>query len=538
MSNTLYLAGKGPGMLQWEQQQRLQARFLHMVPWVTRQKIKYTLGFLSLLFLLLAPPLMSALSRALDQPETCYDGIRNQDERDVDCGGVCTLACAIDVQPLSVEWSKTFEINQGLYDVAALVENPNQRAGASDVAYTFDLYDKKGGLIESRSGVQYINAAEQIVIFEGSIFTSGRTPDKVTFSINNNPTWVQATKVALPLKIKRDEVTDSNTEPRLDAIVENEGFTEDLIDLDVVALVYDKDGEIIAASQTYINDLPRRTEVPVAFSWPTPFRPSKVTECADLSTIKVTQRVIPNDIVLVFDRSGSMNDDTLEGSGIPEPITTAKGAATQFLSTLRPQDQVGLVSFATEASTPMDRGLTLDHLSVAEAIRDVRIGTPDNQQHTNLGDAIASAVDELSSLKHNAAANSHIIALTDGVVTRPLDPALEEVDQAYVYAHKYAKEKAERARDFEIDVFVIGLGEGVVDEEEYLANEIATTPGHYYKAETADDLSAIYTRIAESVSEESLVTEQVCNDKNVFIPKILIRTNRLQDADFPTRTTP
>lgn len=72
----------------------------------------------------------------------------------------------------------------------------------------------------------------------------------------------------------------------------------------------------------------------------------------------------PLDVMLVLDRSGSMDD---AGGSPPEPITSAKNAAKLLVDTLDPaQDQVGLVSYATTAS--LDRTLTSNLAAVKTAI--------------------------------------------------------------------------------------------------------------------------------------------------------------------------
>jgi hypothetical protein len=56
--------------------------------------------------------------------------------------------------------------------------------------------------------------------------------------------------------------------------------------------------------------------------------------------------------------------------------------------------------------------------------------------------------------------------------------------------------KAVAAKDGGITVFAIGLGR---DVDGSLLRAIASTPGMYYEAPSADDLLAIYSRLPETV---------------------------------------
>ena len=82
---------------------------------------------------------------------------------------------------------------------------------------------------------------------------------------------------------------------------------------------------------------------------------------------KACEQYYPVDVVLVFDRSGSMNDDGWDETiNDWQPIGDAKIAAKNFVDLLGGNDRAGLVSFATKAS--LDEPLTFDHQDVKDAI--------------------------------------------------------------------------------------------------------------------------------------------------------------------------
>ena len=62
------------------------------------------------------------------QPATCRDGKQNQEEDGVDCGGPCSLICDAQSATPIVSWVRFFKIQDGFYNVASFVENPNAKS--------------------------------------------------------------------------------------------------------------------------------------------------------------------------------------------------------------------------------------------------------------------------------------------------------------------------------------------------------------------------------------------------------------------------
>ncbi len=57
---------------------------------------------------------------------TCFDGIKNQDEEEIDCGGSICISCEIKtLKEVEVIWVQAIPLNQNLYDLAAKIRNPN-----------------------------------------------------------------------------------------------------------------------------------------------------------------------------------------------------------------------------------------------------------------------------------------------------------------------------------------------------------------------------------------------------------------------------
>jgi hypothetical protein len=80
---------------------------------------------------------------AMRPAATCFDGVRNQDEVEVDCGGICALACVEHIvgNDLVIRELTFIPSDRGKYDVIARIFNPNNDVGAASFQYSLILKD-------------------------------------------------------------------------------------------------------------------------------------------------------------------------------------------------------------------------------------------------------------------------------------------------------------------------------------------------------------------------------------------------------------
>lgn len=111
----------------------------------------------------------------LKPPATCFDGRQNQDERGIDCGGICQAMCKENVVALPVDIMEIafVQSRNGQYDVLGKIHNPNDEIGASAFVYTFLLKDSAGKVLATRSGKSYILPQENKYLLEFNL--SGET---------------------------------------------------------------------------------------------------------------------------------------------------------------------------------------------------------------------------------------------------------------------------------------------------------------------------------------------------------------------------
>ncbi len=236
-----------------------------LVSWSLTRKVEY-LGALLLCVVLLIGGFVWWL---LDVPPTCGDGKMNQNELAIDCGGVCDLRCISETRRLLTKWVQPLEVSPGFWSVVAYMENPNLQSYTNRVAYRFKLYNEANTLIAEREGGIFIHGDPVVPIFEGGIDISGEYVARAFIEFENEPVWY-ALRIPIDLDIEQPTLTQETFLPRITASVVNREFFE-VRNIEVVALVFDTDDNIMAASETIVPLLLSRGRSNVTFTWPRSF---------------------------------------------------------------------------------------------------------------------------------------------------------------------------------------------------------------------------------------------------------------------------
>jgi Mg-chelatase subunit ChlD len=193
----------------------------------------------------------------------------------------------------------------------------------------------------------------------------------------------------------------------------------------------------------------------------------------------------PMDIMLVFDRSGTMGQPA-----VGSRLSYAKAAANTFVNLMNfSKDMAGVVSFN---ETPrLNQQLTSSNANIINAIYSLR-----NGGQTYIGGGIGYGKDEL--VTHGRINTTRVmILLSDGAPNvypggycfiDPISPTL---------CTEYALNQSILAKAEDIQLFTIGLG--VTNFTQNLLMDIASTPSDYYYAPTPGDLESIYQQIAKSI---------------------------------------
>jgi VWFA-related protein len=174
---------------------------------------------------------------------------------------------------------------------------------------------------------------------------------------------------------------------------------------------------------------------------------------------------VPTTIVLVVDRSGSMNE---EGR-----LPSLKGAVARFLEKIPRGSRVAVIAFSGRVE--LAQRFTTDRRKIRATVDELFADGP-----TLFYDAVAEAVDLLAEQRGRRA----IIALTDGQDTNSAH-ALEDV--------------AAKARELGLPIYTLGFG----DERDIAVNELKAlanaTRAEYYPARRSEELRKVYEAIAERI---------------------------------------
>lgn len=450
-------------------------------PWAFWRRFQYS-AVLSILLVILGG---SFYYNNLYVTPTCFDGKHNGEEAGVDCDGSCLRVCAFNAEKPIVRWARSFRVIDGQYNAVAYVENPNQSIGTPELAYTFSLYDADG-LITEESGTTFLPPNGAYPIFAGRLQTGNRVPTQTFLELQPAELWLPITTGREQFSLVRRVLRSTDTDPRLEATLLNNALTN-TGEVDVVATIFDANGNALATSQTVVDDFIPRSEANVVFTWPEPIA----------KTLRSCE--IPTDVVVAIDLSGSMNNDQDEP---PEPITSVVAAAENFIARLQPTDQAGLVTFASEAV--INEGFA-NPLAVMSRVRMLTIDPAEEQGNTNTGDAFVRADELFTSAAKNPDARKVLVILTDGLATAPEE---EPAD--------YAIARAAELKTTDVEIYAIGLGEQVDME---FVRTIASE-GAAYQALSRDQIDRIYQQITGAICEDGAAIIDIVPKTNSNFPTL------------------
>lgn len=190
--------------------------------------------------------------------ETCMDGILNQNEEKIDCGGSCAACTVIRYDDIEVISYHSFSAG-GAYDAMAQVRNPNPQHGMRSFSYTFHFFNAQQQETGTRTGRTYILAGQTRYIVENNI-PLNQAPAFVTFSIDMAGVWEEQEKltgqVVIPIFSKKYEKVSASESgfAKVSGVLENHtSYTFGLVDVHVTLV--DAKKNPIAVGKTQIDNV-------------------------------------------------------------------------------------------------------------------------------------------------------------------------------------------------------------------------------------------------------------------------------------------
>lgn len=232
--------------------------------WAQRRKLLYVMSVL----LILSIAIGLLVRQATRVAPTCYDHKQNQGEVGPDCGGPCTFYCVNELADPKVRWVRSFDARPGMVHAVAYIEHTYPTAAARQIRYTFKIYDENNTVIAERTGSTFLSSMGVTAVVETLIKTGNAKPAFTRFTILPPLPWekIPVTYSQVVLKTDRTLLEPLAESTRLTATIENTSRVS-FRDVNVVAILYDKDDNAVNASQALLLSLPGQSSQTVSFTW-------------------------------------------------------------------------------------------------------------------------------------------------------------------------------------------------------------------------------------------------------------------------------
>ncbi|MEK7499086.1 MAG: hypothetical protein AAB649_00580 [Patescibacteria group bacterium] len=203
---------------------------------------------------------------------SCSDSVKNQNEEGVDCGGSCTYLCTAKEQPPTVLFTKALTNSEGRTDIIASVENKNMSSAAKNVPYRITLYDKNKLIIKEMVGTLDLPPGASVPVFVPGVLLGKQVVTGAFLSIDAvSPQWFSMTTDSRVVPtLSNIKQVGTVSAPRIEAILVNPSVSA-LENVQVIVLVRDARGDIIAASSTVVPTISAQGQATATFTWNGPF---------------------------------------------------------------------------------------------------------------------------------------------------------------------------------------------------------------------------------------------------------------------------
>lgn len=205
---------------------------------------------------------------------------------------------------------------------------------------------------------------------------------------------------------------------------------------------------------------------------------------------------LPLDVMIVFDRSGSMDD---EGGSPPQPITSARNAAKALVDSLKATDRAALTVFNDNAS--LTRALTFTLADVKSSIDAISV-----TGNTNIAAGVQVGQQHLAGSGRSAPTVRAMVVLSDGVANRrTTGGGCSTTPTAHNQCTQDAINKAAAAKAAGTHVFTIGLNlNNLSSATRAIARDtlqqMASNAGSYFESPTTAQLEGVFAQIASILS--------------------------------------
>jgi hypothetical protein len=217
------------------------------------KQLAYLLLFVGFWVLVLALVYISFFKPA----PSCFDGVQNQNEEGLDCGGICRALCVQRdlVPPSALGAPQVFTPSDQLISVLLELKNPNQGTGIRQLPYSVRVQGAQGTPLEIK-GVTSLYAGEVRRLVLVRPVTTNAKPYTAALTLGTSTVqWAPAEQFRKPDIDIVNAVTTSTAEGiRTEGTVTSNDALP-VTDVAILGLFYDTAGNLIGASQTLLPRL-------------------------------------------------------------------------------------------------------------------------------------------------------------------------------------------------------------------------------------------------------------------------------------------
>lgn len=229
-------------------------------------------------FLIVFIPVALIVFMLLRKSPSCFDGLRNNDEEGVDCGGtMCELRCDGTYRDIKVNFTRGMKVDEGRYDIFALLENYNTEVYFPNVPYSLSFYSVEGKLLGNATGSISIYPQRRGAIYLPSLELA-QEPKTIDFSIEDHKALSFKNPESIPQDVSVENWASqrgANNSLQVVGELKNPNNKE-VKNLDVYALLYDDTKTVYAVSKTKVYSLKGREKMAVTFTWGNVLSPANV----------------------------------------------------------------------------------------------------------------------------------------------------------------------------------------------------------------------------------------------------------------------
>jgi len=191
---------------------------------------------------------------------SCFDGKKNQNEEEIDCGGPCPPCELKSVQSFKI-YPTQFLTYEKTIDLIGLIENPNPNLSLKKLKYYFEIYDLNN-ILKATTSIKETNLEPETkkylleINYPKPNFLIGKVRLKILEP--NREDWFKKEKEKLPITYYNEKLAKEDNKWKIQLTLFNQSYQKQ--NIEAIGLVYNQNNNLISAGITKVLLLPQETK--------------------------------------------------------------------------------------------------------------------------------------------------------------------------------------------------------------------------------------------------------------------------------------